>query len=97
MHAFPTIRNKIQVKDDENDLFIGKKSASFSEAVREEAYEKASLEHDQSKDKKDIFIGKNDKKDADEVIKDITPKTLTQEQTKLIEIHDRINHCVPIK
>ena len=25
MHAFPTIRNKIQVKDDNNDLSIGKK------------------------------------------------------------------------
>ena len=22
MHSFPTIRNKIQVKDDDNDLFI---------------------------------------------------------------------------
>ena len=29
MHAFPTIRNKIQVKDDNNDLFIRKKFDSF--------------------------------------------------------------------
>ena len=34
MHAFPTIRNKIQVEDEDNDLFIGKKFDSFSEAVR---------------------------------------------------------------
>ena len=26
MSAFPTIRNKIQVEDDDNDLSIGKKS-----------------------------------------------------------------------
>ena len=47
MHAFPTIQNKIQVKDDDNDLFIIKKFDSFSEAVRKEAHEKASLEHKQ--------------------------------------------------
>ena len=56
MHAFPTIRNKIQVEDDSNDLFIRKKFDSFSEAVRKEAYDKASLEHEQSKDKQDIFL-----------------------------------------
>ena len=38
MHAFPTIQNKIQVEDDNNDLFIRKKLDSFSEAVRKEAY-----------------------------------------------------------
>ena len=51
MHAFPTIRNKIQVKDYDNDLFIWKKFDIFLEAVRKEAYEKASLEHEKSKDK----------------------------------------------
>ena len=54
MHAFPTIRNKIQVKDDDNDLSIGKKFDSFSEEIRKEAYEKASQEHKQSKDKQDF-------------------------------------------
>ena len=58
---------------------------------------KASQEHKQSKDKQDIFLETNDKKDADEIIKAMTPDTLTQEQTKLSEIHDRTNHCVPIK
>ena len=33
----------------------------------------------------------------DEIIKAVTPKTLTQEQMKLLEIHERTNHCVPIK
>ena len=37
----------------------------FSEAVRKEAYAKASLDHKQSKDKKDIFLEKNDKKYGD--------------------------------
>ena len=27
----------------------------------------------------------------------MTPETLTKEQTKPLEIHDRTNHCVPIK
>ena len=27
----------------------------------------------------------------------MTPKNLTQEQTKLLDIHDKKNHCVPIK
>ena len=97
MHAFPTIQNKIQVEDDDNDPFIGKQFNSVSEAVRKEAYEKASLEHEQSKDKQDIFLDKNDKKDADEIIKAMTPESVTQEQTKLLEIHDKTNHCVPIK
>ena len=97
MHAFPTIWNKIQVKDDDNDLFIGKKFDSFSEVVRKEAYEKASLEHEQSKDKQDILLDKNDKKNADKIIKAMTPKKLTQEQTELLEIHNKTNHCVPIK
>ena len=51
MHAFPTIRSKIQVEDDDNDLSIGKKFDSVFEAVKKEAYEKASLEHKQLKDK----------------------------------------------
>ena len=51
MHAFPTIWNKIQVEDDDNDLSIGKKFDSVFEAVKKEAYEKASLEHKQLKDK----------------------------------------------
>ena len=82
MHAFPTIQNKIQVEDDDDDPFIGKQFNSVSEAVRKEAYEKASLEHEQSKDKQDIFLDKNDKKDADEIIKAMTSETLNQEQTK---------------
>ena len=51
MHAFLTIRNKIQVEDDDNDLFIGKNFDNFLEAIRKVAYEKASLENEQSKDK----------------------------------------------
>ena len=27
----------------------------------------------------------------------MTPETLTQKQTKILEIHDNTNHCVPIK
>ena len=97
MHAFPTIWNKIKVEDDNNDLLIGKKFDSVSEAVRKEAYEKASLENEQSKDKQNILLDKNYKKDADEIIKAMTPETITQEQTKLLEIHDKRSHCVPIK
>ena len=58
IHAFPTIRNKIQVEDNNNDIFIRKKFNSVSGAVRKEAYKKASLEHKQSKDKQDIFLEK---------------------------------------
>ena len=96
MHSFPTIRNKIQVKDDDNGLSIRKKFEKSSESERKEAYEKASLEHEQSKDKQDIFLD-NNLKDVGEIIKEMTPETLTQEQMKLLEIHDRTNHCVPIK
>ena len=32
MHAFPTIRNKIQVEDDDNDLSIGKNFDKFLES-----------------------------------------------------------------
>ena len=96
MHAFPTIRNKIQFEDNENDLFIINKFDRVSEAVRKDAYEKASLEHEQSKDNQDIFLDKNDKKYADEIIKVVTPETLTQEQTKLLEIHDKTNHCISL-
>ena len=78
MHAFPTIRNKTQVEDDDNDPFIGKQFDSVSEAVGKEAYEKASLEHEQSKYKQDIFLD-NNPKDIDEIIKAMTPETLTQE------------------
>ena len=46
MHAFPTIRNKIQVEDDDNDLSIRKKFKKSSESERKEAYEKASLEQE---------------------------------------------------
>ena len=38
MHAFPTIRNKLQVKDDDNDLSIEKKFDKSSESERKEAY-----------------------------------------------------------
>ena len=41
MHAFPTSWEKIQVKDDYNDLSIRKKFKTSSESEREEAYEKA--------------------------------------------------------
>ena len=78
MHAFPTTRNKIQVKDDDNDLSIGKKFDMYSEAERKEAYEKASLEHEQSKDKQNISP-ENNPKNVDEIIKAMTPETLTQE------------------
>ena len=45
------------------------------------------MEHEQSKDKQYIFLD-DYPKDVDEIIKAITPKTLTQEQMKLLEIHD---------
>ena len=96
IHAFSTIRKKIQVKDDENDLSIGKKFNKYLESERKEAYEKASLEQEQSNDKQDIVID-NNPKDMDEIIKTMTPETLRQEQMKLLEIHDRTNHCAPIK
>ena len=57
----------------------------------------STLGNRQSKDEQDIFLDKNDEKDADEIIKAMTPKTLTQEQTKLLDIHNKTNHCVPIK
>ena len=78
-------------------IYFGKKFDSVLEVVRKEAYEKASLEHEQSKYKQDIFLDKNYKKDADEIIKSMTPETLTQEHMKPLEIHDKTNHCVPIK
>ena len=96
MQDFPTIRKKIQVEDDNNDLSIGKKFDKSSELERKEEYEKASLEHQQSKDKQDIILD-NNPKDVDEIIKAMTTKTLTQEEMKLLEIHDRTNHYVPIK
>ena len=96
MHALPTIRNKIQVEDDGNDLSIGKKFDKSSESERKEAYKKASLEHEKSNDKHDIFLDDNPK-DVDEIIKAMTPENLTQDQMKLLEIHDRTNHCVSIK
>ena len=43
MHAFPTIRNKIEVEDDDNDLSIGKKFDKSLKAEIKEAYEKAPL------------------------------------------------------
>ena len=58
MHDFPTIQNVNQVEDDDNDIFIRKKFNSVSESVRKEAYEKASLEHWQSKDEQDFFLKK---------------------------------------
>ena len=96
MHVFPNIPNKIQVEDDDNDLSIEKKVHKSSELERKEAYDKASPENKQSKDKQDIFLD-NNSKDVEEIITAITPETLTQEQMKLLEIHDRTNHCVPIK
>ena len=95
MHAFSTIRNKIQVKDDDNDLSIRKKLDKSSEAERKEAYEKASLEHKQSRYKQDIFL-ENNLKNVYDIIKAMTPETLKQERMTLLEIHDRTNHCVPI-
>ena len=95
MHALPITRRKIQVKDDENDLFIRKKFDKSSESERKEAHEKASLEHEQSKDKPEIFLDDNTKI-VDEIIKAMTPENLTKEQMKLLETHDRTNHCVPI-
>ena len=96
MHDFPNICNKIQVEDDNNDLYIGKKFEKSLESERKEAYEKASLGHEQSKDKQDIFLD-NDPKDVDDIIKEMTPGTLTQDQMKSLYIHNRTNHCVPIK
>ena len=93
IHAFPTIQEKIQVEDDNNDLSIRKKFDKSSEPERKEAYEKASLEHEQSNKKQDTFID-NNMKDVDGIIKDTTPETITQEQMKLLEIHDTTNHCV---
>ena len=78
MHAFPTIQKKIQVKDDENDLSIGKKFEKYSESERKEAHKKALLEHEQSKDKQGMVF-ENILKDVDDIIKAMTPETLTQE------------------
>ena len=93
MHTFPTIQKKIQVEDNDNYLSIGKKFDESSELERKEAYEKASLEHEQSNKKQDTFID-NNMKDVDGIIKETTPETLTQEQMKVLEIHDTTNHCV---
>ena len=93
--CFSNHSKKIQVEDDNNDLSIGNKFDKYLEAERKEAYEKASLDHDQSKDKKDFFLD-NNPKDAGEIINEMTPKTLTQEQMKILEIHDRKSHCGPI-
>ena len=41
MHAFPAIQNKIQVEDDNNDIFIGNKFDSVLESVRKEANDMA--------------------------------------------------------
>ena len=46
-HDFPTIQNKIQVKDDDNDLSIWKKFDKSSESERKGSYEKVSLEQEQ--------------------------------------------------
>ena len=56
MHDFPTNRSKLQAEDDDNDLSIGKKFDKSSESERKEAYDKASLEHEQSKYKQDMFL-----------------------------------------
>ena len=61
MHAFPTILNKIEVKDDNNDLSIGKKFENSSESERKEAYKKASLEHKKSKDRRHNWSTSNQK------------------------------------
>ena len=58
MHDFPTIRTKIQVEDDNNDLSIREKFDKSSKSERKEAYEKASLEHEKSKGEQDIFLEK---------------------------------------
>ena len=63
---------------------------------RKEAYEKASPEHEQSKDKQDILLEKNPK-DADEINRAMTPENLTQDHMKRLDIHDRTNLYVPIK
>ena len=96
MHAFPTIRNKIQVENDNNNLSIGNKFDKSSEPEIKDAYDKSSLEYEQSKDKQDIFL-ENNPTDVNGIIKTMTHKTLTQEKMKLLEIHDRTNHCVLIK
>ena len=54
------------------------------------------MEHEKSKHKQEIFID-NILKDMDEIIKAMTPETLTQDQMKILEIHDRTNHCMSIK
>ena len=46
MHDFPTIQNKIQVEDDDNDLSIRNNFDKSSESERKEAYKNASLEHE---------------------------------------------------
>ena len=96
IHVFTTIWNTIQVEDKDNDLSIGKKFNKSSESEIKEAYEKASLNNEESKDKQDILLD-NSLKDADDIIKAMTTENRTQEQMKLLEIHDRKNHCVPIK
>ena len=70
---------------------MGKKFDKSLESERIKAYAKTSLEHGEIKDKQDIFLRKSPK-DVDEIIKTTTPETLTQEQMKLLEIHDQTNH-----
>ena len=96
MYAFPTIREKNQVKDDDIDLSIINKVDKSLELERKDAYTKAPLEHREKKDKQDIFLD-NKPKNVDEIINTMTPKTLTQDKMKLLENNDKKNHRLPIK
>ena len=73
-----------------------KKLDKYLEVERKEAYEKASPEHEQSKDKQDILLEKNPK-DVDKINRAMTPENLTQDHMKRLDIHDRTNLYVPIK
>ena len=81
INAFPTIQNKIQVENYNNDLSIGKKFDKSSESEIKEAYEKASLDHEESKNKQGIFL-ENNPKDVNKIIKAMTTGCLSTNKPK---------------
>ena len=96
MHAFPIIRKKSRSKMTTRIYSSERSSTNPRNRKEKEACEKASLEHEESKDKPDVFLDNNPKY-VDYIIKAMTPETITQEKIKLLEIHYRKNHFVPIK
>ena len=78
MHAFSNHSEKNPGQRWRKWLSIGKKFEKYSKSERKEAHKKALLEHEQSKDKQGMVF-ENILKDVDDIIKAMTPETLTQE------------------